>query len=71
MNKNFALHFSSNPGWVIVSFYFIFFFFELATKQLMHLIQNRKVEFQREPGHCVVSLSEALCSHNVFCLAGV
>ena len=26
MNKNFALHFSSNPGWVIVFFFFLFFF---------------------------------------------
>ena len=26
MNKNFALHFSSNPGWVIVSFFLLFFF---------------------------------------------
>ena len=30
MNKNFALHFSSNPGWV--SLFFFFFFFRTGYK---------------------------------------
>ena len=40
MNKNFALHFSSNPGWVIVSFFFFVFFFFLTGYKVVNALDS-------------------------------